>query len=426
MFKNLKPSGLLSVIVLGSGNVVGMVISAIALILFSRFMGPAEFGLFSASFAAMQIIVRVADFGTNMAAERSIARVHGDDQDLADRLMRVALYFKLASFLVVVLVCWFLAPWISGPALHINDVSLIRLAIVLSIGTIFFEYSTLVFQSTHRFALAARIMIAQAIGKLVFGLLFIWQGILHAKEALIIFGLMPGIGAILGWSKTTVTTFTLPSTWQHDLKKILHVAKWTAVAALATTLAENIDTLMIQSFMTSFDTGIWAGVGRIATFASVLGLSVGAVLNVRVARYVGQSDLLAYLKKTWKIALAIFVGLLLAIPLASFAIKLTIGSAYLPGTLPLQILIVSTAIAGATVPFIALFYLFDRPEFYAYAGVIQILTLVIGDWLFIPTYGLVGAAWVRVFMRVIMLVFTIYYVNISKKHHFKVKLFAKS
>jgi O-antigen/teichoic acid export membrane protein len=114
------------------------------------------------------------------------------------------------------------------------------------------------------------------------------------------------------------------------------------------------------------------------------------------------------------------------VPLASLAIRLTIGAAYLGGTIPLQILIVSTAIAGATIPFIALFYLFDRPEYYAYAGIIQILVLVIGDWLIIPTYGLVGAAWVRVFMRVTMLVFTIYYVNISKKHHFKSKLFAKS
>ncbi|MFZ2199587.1 MAG: oligosaccharide flippase family protein [Microgenomates group bacterium] len=426
MFKSLKPSGLLSVIVLGSGNVMGMLISAVALILFSRYMGPSEFGLFSAAYAAMQIIVRLADFGTNMAAERAIARVHGQDSDFADSLMRVAFWFKLASFGFVATLAWFTAPWISSTLLHLNNPSIIHFAVVLSLGTIFFEYSTLVFQSTHRFGQAARIVIAQAIGKFIFGLIFMYLGILHAKEALVIFGLMPGVGALLGWDKNTVTTFKLPKTWKSDLYHILNVAKWTLIAGLAASLAENIDTLMVQSFMTSFDTGIWAGVGRIATFASVLGLSVGAVLNVRVAKYARHSDLLSYLQKTWKIALAIFVGLLLAIPLAGLAIQLTIGPAYLPGVVPLQILIVATAIAGAAIPFVALFYLFDRPEYYAYAGLIQITTLVIGDLLLIPRYGLMGASVVRVIMRFAVLAFTLLYVRESKNHYFKLKLFPKS
>lgn len=421
-----KSSGLLSIAILGSGNVIGMVISAIALILFSRFMGPTEFGIFSAAFAAMQIAIRLADFGTNLAAERSIARVHAIDLGLSDRLMRVALYFKLFSFAVVVAMGWILAPWISDSLLHLFNVSILRLAIILSIGTIFFEYSTLVFQSTHHFALAARIMVAQAIGKLVFGLIFIFQGGLHAVQALLIYGILPGVGALLGWHRHTISSFALPKTWEKDLKSILTIAKWTAVAALATTLAENIDILMVQSFMTSFDTGIWSGVGRIATFASVLGLSVGAVLNVRVAKYIESIHLLAYLKKSWKIALAIFVGLLLAIPFASLAITLTIGTSYLAGTLPLQILIFSTALAGATIPYTALFYLFDTPQYYTYFGIIQIIVLVVGDLIFIPQFGLIGAAWVRVAVRLAIFVFTLYYANQSYKKHLKKSLFSKS
>jgi O-antigen/teichoic acid export membrane protein len=186
MSTGIKSKGLLSILVLGSGNVIGTIISAIALILFSRFMGPTEFGLFSAAFAAMQIVIRLSDLGTNMAAERAIARVHGSDDKLADRLMRTALYFKLTSFFICILVAWIIAPWVGHTLLHIEDIGLIRLAIVLALGTIFFEYSTIVFQSTHQFARVARITIAQAMGKLLFGIIFIWQGILHAREALLI------------------------------------------------------------------------------------------------------------------------------------------------------------------------------------------------------------------------------------------------
>ena len=402
-----KPTGLLSIAVLGSGNVIGTLISAIALILFSRFMGPAEFGLFSAAFAAMQIVIRLSDLGTNMAAERAIARIHGADSELSDRLMRVTLWFKLVTFTIILLGALFLTP------------SLIRLAIFLSLGTIFFEYSTVVFQSTHRFAMVARITVAQSIGKLLFGIIFIWQGILHATEGLLIYGLLPGIGALLGWRKIPFSTFALPKTWRKDLRLILSVAKWTAIAAIAATLADNIDTLLVQSFMSSYDTGIWSGAVRIATFASVLGWSVGAVLNVRVAKYHDPVHLNEYLDKAWKLSLFIFCVLALSLPFAALAIRLTIGGAYLTGTLPLQILILAAGLAGATTPYVALFYLFDRPQYYAIAGIIQTVVFVLGDLIFIPQMGLVGAAWVRVVVRIVVLSFTLIYARRAYVWHYR-------
>jgi O-antigen/teichoic acid export membrane protein len=419
MSKSVGASGFLAVLVLGSGNVLGTIISAIALILFSRFMGPTEFGLFSAAFAAMQIVVRLSDLGTNMASERAIARVHGKDDKLADRLMRTALWFKLFCFTICAILAWLLAPWVSHSLLHLDDLWLIHLAIATAIGTIFFEYSTVVFQSTHHFALVARITIAQAIGKLGVGLIFIWQGMLNSVSGLLVYGLLPGIGALLGWTKSPLSSFSLPKTWRKDLPVILSVAKWTGLAAIAATLADNIDTLLVQSFMSSYDTGIWSGAVRIATFASVLGWSVWSVLNVRVAKYTNFEHLSVYLQKAWKIALGIFLLIVLAIPFSSLAISLTIGGAYSSGTVPLQILLLATALTGATAPYVALFYLFDRPQYYAIAGIIQTAVLVLGDLLFIPSYGLIGAAWVRVVVRIVILVFTLIYARSSYVRHFR-------
>jgi len=413
MSQNLKKTGLFSILVLGSGNVLGTIISAVALILFSRYMGPTEFGLFSASFAAMQITVRLSDLGTNMAVERAIARVHDQKNNLADRLMRVAFWFKAIMFTLSMIVAWSLAPWISRSLLHIEDIGLIRLAFLLSFGTIFFEYSTAVFQSTHRFAQVARITIAQATGKLIFGLIFIWQGMLHSAVALAIYGLLPGIGALLGWRGNILTTFALPKTWKKDLDLILSVAKWTAIAAIAATIADNIDTLLVQSFMSSFDTGIWSGASRIATFAGVIGWTIGSVLSVRVARYQDPKHLNEYLSKAWKLSLVVMAIMLIAIPFASLAIRLTIGSAYLSSTIPLQILLLATGISGATAPYIALFYLFDKPQYYAFSGILQTILLVAGDLLFIPSYGLVGAGYVRVIMRLVVMIFTLLYVRQS-------------
>ncbi len=417
MSGDLKSKGLFSILVLGSGNVIGTIISAVALILFSRFMGPSEFGLFSAGLAAMQIIIRLADLGTNMAIERSLARAYGKDPSLVDRLVRVGFWLKIVIMSLCLALGWILAPWISVSILHIEDISLIRMAVLLSIGTALFEFTTILFQASHKFGVVARITIAQAIGKLFFGLVFMWQGMLHSVSALFLYGIMPGVGALLAWGKLPFTSLALPKSWKKDLSIILKVAKWTGIAAVAATLADNIDTLMVQSFMSSFDTGIWSGAVRIATFGSLLGWTVGSVLSNRVARYNDAVHLKAYMQKAWKISLGSMLLLLVTIPLSKYLISFTIGPAYLEGVYPLQILLISTGLSAAISPYSALFYLFDRPEYYAISGIISTILLIVGDYFAIPIYGLAGAAYVRVLGRLAILIFTLYYVKKSLKAH---------
>lgn len=412
-----RRGGLAQVLLLSTGNAVGMVISAIALILYSRHLGPAEFGIFSVAFAFMQIIVRVADFGTNMAAERAIARVSHLDQSQSDSLIRTTLGLKIASFVLVGTISWLLAPWITHSLLHLDNIALIHSAIVLALGTIMFEYSTLVSQATHRFVLVAHITIAQGIGKLVFSLILMWQGVLTAASGLWIYGLMPGVGAVIAFRSAPIA-LSLPTHWRQNLAQILSVAKWTGVAALALTIADNLDVLMVQSLMSSFDAGIWSGAVRIAAFANLIGWSLGSVLNVRVARYHTKVHLSSYLGKAWKLSLAVFLGLVALIPLSSLAINLTIGSSYTVATAPLQILLISTALYGATAPFAALFYAFDRPQYYAIAGLLQTILLIAGDYLLIPRYGLEGSAWVRVGIRLILFIFTILYALRAYHNHF--------
>jgi O-antigen/teichoic acid export membrane protein len=169
--------------------------------------------------------------------------------------------------------------------------------------------------------------------------------------------------------------------------------------------------------MSSYDAGIWSGAVRIATFATFVGYSVGSVLNVRVAKYHRVNDLDLYLKKAWKLSLAVLVLMIMAMPLAHLAIKLTIGASYLEATQPLQILLLSAGLGASASPYIALFYLFDKPQFYTWFGVLQISTLLLGGIMAIPAFGLTGAAWVRVVMRALVLLFTVVYAYKSYREY---------
>jgi O-antigen/teichoic acid export membrane protein len=408
MYKLLKSPSLISIFVLGGGTMVGTLISAITLIVFSRLLGPAQFGLFSAAFALMQIVIKLTDSGTSTAVERALARAYSSRTNSITSIMTVAAYLKIILYIFWVIIGWFSAEGIARHYLNIEDVSLIRLSLILSLGTVIFEYSTAVFQSAGKFTLVARITLAQALGKLFGGLLLISQSALNATTALWLYGVMPALGTIAGWmSSPTHLTFKLSKRWQADTYAILRVAKWTGIATIAATLADNLDTLMVQSMMTLYDTGVWSAAARIATFANLIPWTIGSVLSIRVTQFHEKKHVAAYLKKAKVIGLttALLIGLI--VPFSGLALYVTVGSEYLSGTTALMLMLVATALTSINAPISALYYLFDKPQYYAYAGLISTVLLIVLDYLLIPIYGINGAAVTRIIVRLGVLIFTL-------------------
>lgn len=410
MQKLLSSPSLTSIFVLGSGNIVGTIISALTLILFSRSLGPTQFGLFSAAFALMQIMVKLVDVGISTASERTLARAHSLGVDKVKSLLTTAAYLKGSLYMLWMVVGWWVAAPLAQSYLNIADVSLIRLALVLSLGTVIFEYSTVAFQSSSQFGLVARITLAQATGKLVAGLILLSQSALSVTTALWIYGVMPALGSLAGWvSSQTSPALKLTSRWRFDARSILVVAKWTGIATIAATLADNLDTLIIQSMMTLHDTGVWAASARIATFANLIPWTIGTVLSIRVTQFQEKKHLYAYLKKAKMIGLLTALLIALTIPLSGLALYLTVGPEYLGGTTALMLMLMATAISGINTPFAALYYLFDKPQYYAYAGIISTVLLVGLDYLLIPSLGINGAGIARIISRVTVLAFTLLY-----------------
>lgn len=420
----MHSKGLFSILIHSGGNVIGTLFSAVSLILFSRFMGPSEFGIFSAAFALMQIVVRLSDLGINTAVERSVARINSGETQLSDRFVRVGLWLRTVTALVTVLIGLIFADPISLHLLKIQDSSLIKLSLLLSLGTVFFEYTSVILQSHKKFVPVAQMTVAQGCLKFVFGLVLIWQRSLSAMSALVVYGLAPMVGALPIWRRSLLDKLALPSGWNVELTKIIKVAKWTALAIISASFADNIDTLFVQSYLTTYDTGLWSAAVRIALFAGIIGWSINSVLSNRVASYHKKIDLDKYLGKAKLFAIGMFLLVVLAIPFSKLAILFTAGKLYLEAVPILKLLFISTAISVATTPFTALFYLFDQPKFYTYSGILQILFLVIGDIVAIPIFGLQGAAWVRIIMRVVVMVFTLLFVYYAYQIHVKNKLSA--
>lgn len=399
------------------GNISATMIAAIAMIIFSRVLGPADFGVFSALFSILLILSKVGDLGINIAAQRYIAG-HTDDKVSSQRISQTSSALKLYLSLGIAIIGIISGDIIATNLLHVPSVgNLVRLVFILSGFVVFYEYVTSLLQAKQQFGHSVIVNWIQSTGKLVVGGIMAYFGLLTTGSVMAIYLLVPLIAGWYGVAKLPLG-YLIPKIDQTTFKTLISVTKWTSISIIAASLADNIDIVIVQNLLSSHVTGLWSSAVRIASLASLIGWSLGSVLSIRVAKYQDKENLDKYLKKAILLAALTFCATLLLIPFSSFLINITVGADYIAAAPYLNLLLISTAILTATSPFTALFYLFDAPQYFAYSGIISAVVLVGLDLLLIPSLGPMGAGYARVIMRVIIIIFTLLYARRAYRYRY--------
>lgn len=409
--EGIRSTGLVAI-----GNIISSGLGAIAMIMVFRLLSPTDFGIFSAIFAAMMVVVKIADFGTNIALQRILAQPSSHlSSSKKSSDWGLILIFKLLVGVLSILVAIFASDYLA-PILHLNPIYL-RLGLISVMGMIIYDHALITAQATHHFTLSVLANAAQSVIKILGIIALGYYTRVSAATLIILYGLAPFLGGLL-----VPLMLKLPL-GKIDLadsrSRIIAITKWTSIAIISAAIADNLDVLMIQSMLDSSSTGLYSSAARIAGFVSLVGYAIGTVLNVRVAKYKTREHLERYLKKANLLAIASFSAMLLAIPLARLLIVLTAGLDYLAATQALQLLLVSTGLVLATSPYVALFYTLDRPQYFAISGVMIAVLLILGNWLLLPAYGIIGAGYAKLFTRLVVFVFTYLYAKKSYRSFIK-------
>ncbi|MCQ3944506.1 MAG: hypothetical protein DPW11_01875 [bacterium] len=401
-----RSSGLKSAVLMTIGNVGSTGVAAIAMIIFSRVLGPEQFGIFSVLFSTMLILSRIGDMGINIAISRAIAQNHGKP-NLVRSYSQNGAYLKAIIMSVVVVFGLISSSYLTSTLLNLssNYTPLVRLVIVLSTSVVIYEYINSLLQARQHFGLSVATNTIQSLLKLALALVSLVVTV-NLQVITLSYMLFPLLGATVGLTVISLREL-LPRYNPKITKSIINVARWTSLSILAGALAENIDVLIVQNYLTTHETGLYAAATRIATVASLIGWSLGTVLNMRVAQYKDKKNLDQYLKKGSMLATAALILTLAIILITTPLVNLTIGTSYLAVVPTLNILLISTALLTATTPFVALFYVFDYPRYFAISGFLTALTLIAADLILIPVFGLVGAGWARVITRTVVIIYTL-------------------
>jgi O-antigen/teichoic acid export membrane protein len=384
------------------GNIFSTSLSAIALIFISRILGPEGFGLFSVGLSISLILVRINDFGLNSAVIK-----YAVNAKQSDKIFIYSLVFRYKLILSAAII-------ILGAITSNYFINLIRfesptifwLAFTIGLSTSYYEQLLNVLQSLHFFKKVVLVNTIQALSKLIGTIVLL---ILKIKNANIFFALF----AFSPLVPVFFSKFLLPSWFslvgqknQKIRTSILNMAKHSSIALISAGFIENIDVLFLQSHLTTYETGLYAGIAKIALMFSLVAYSFGGVLNARVAKYKSKDHLSKYIKKALLLFLLCILGFLLFIPFAPQVIYFTIGSSYMTGSSVLIVLLAASFLSISSIPFIALFYSYDVNWYFSLSGIIQLLIVVLGNFIFVPIYGLEASAWTRLTSRIFLILFS--------------------
>ncbi len=399
------PDGVWQSVITIGGNTLATGLSAIALILISRLLGPTRFGEFSVGFAIVMILNKLNDAGLNATLLKFVPPVSADHQKV-NRIFSYTARIKIMIAVMILIIGIIITPWLTT-TLHFSQPTMIYLSFIFSFASTVYEQLLSMLQSLHRFSEAVIVNALQSGTKLI-GIMVLY--FLSFASPLPVFGfymLAPMIPLLFSrWLLPKWITFKFQNNFSAEKSQILNMAKHSAIGFVAAGLIENIDLLFVQGYLTPFETGLMSGVSKIAAMLVLIAYSLGNVLYPRVARYQQAEDLKKYLKKSWALVGLVVVGFLAFLPLARISILLTVGPEYLSGLNVLYVLAAASFITIATIPFLALFYVFKANWYFSVSGILQLLIVVIGNAAFVPHYGLMASAGTRLAMRIFLFIFT--------------------
>ena len=380
LFSQTSRDTLISFTGLGTIATVGMIFSIIT----ARGLGPAAFGLFSALTALVTLLSSLGDLGISSALVNFLPKV----ADRRNVLISVTFWFQIAVTLVLTLALMaaglfhnFIIPG-STPQ-HFITIGVLTGLYVLQ------GFALGIFNAEKKFLRASILQGSDSIIKLLIVAGLFFSRNLNIELAILANVFSTLISLIYGfWGEFRNIRPIFP---RAQLAEIFQFSKWIALSRTFGVMVSRVDVILLNLLAGSFQAGIYSAASRIALVFALLVSSIGAVTAPRFSAFIRKEDIKSYLKKVALMVGGISLIMLSTVALADPLVRLIFGEQYL-AAIP-----VFRAMTLAMIPFLLsvitsqpLIYSFNQPKFFSWITIIQVVTIISLDLIFIPRYQALG------------------------------------
>lgn len=374
-------------------------------------LGPEQLGVFSFSFATINLVASLSEFGLGVGIVKFVAS-EDPGSKRANNLLRVGFWIRsimsvLLAVILIVISKWLAVSVMKNPVLHWP----IIFAAFGTVAASLYAYVLSAHQGTHRFKGYGVLSICSGLTLIGgFSLLLITNN-LNVELALVVATCAFLFPAIIGLFilKIGVTRFPTADCWQ-EVRSIMSFSRWVLAGSIIALLILQTDTFLLTRLSTLAEVGKYSVAERLGRFISVISNSILTVVMPKVFK-----------KNDYNELRKMFVGILRWIPLllgiycvgffvCPWVVQLAFGKSYENSVLVFRVLFGAYLLSSITNVISYAGYGLNRPDIVSFNLLIQLFVLLIAGYVCIPLFGSVGMADAVIVSRFVGFTFLLLYI----------------
>lgn len=374
------------------GNSLAMVLAFFYTVLLVRNLTISDFGYYSALFSLLLLVSDIADLGIGTSLPRFLAPLKNNPSKMLG-FLKSAFIAQVSLVSIIVISILIASPYISNILFHNFDktlyIKIISLGVTGSVLGNFFIYAL---SAREKFKLASLATLMIAVTRLTFLLPLIYFASVSLFTVVWAQIISFIISAIIAFFLIN-PEFIFEKRNKGDIKRLFRFASFLGIARSLTTVSGRLDVLMLMAFTNSIETGIYSTAGRVVSLYPLFTTSFLSVIGPRVSTLNDYSSIKRYLLKIIFGTLGLIASIIIFIMIAKPFMLILFGDKSIGAVPVLRLLLISMIFFTGSIPAVALaIYYLKKPFILTVNSVLQLITVIVGNLIFIPEFGRIGPA----------------------------------
>lgn len=325
-----------------AGNIIALVVQAVAIFVVARLLGPDLYGIYTLSLVVPTLLLGIINFGINQGIVRFSAnlRAKGRNQQIA-RLIRHGLLFKLVIGIIIFSICFIFSDYFAAYIVNRPEITVyIRLASTSIIFQVISSTASSAFIGLNRMEYNALVTDIQASVKAAISILLVILGfgvtgaLIGYVASLLIAGLLSATLLYLKFYKPLnsngSSNIQEEGNWRGPLKIMLSYGYPLYISGLLLKIIPQLQSIILALFTSDYDIGNFKASLNFVTLLSILTVPIATALFPAFSKFDKNSEnLKTFFRLSIKyISLLVVPSALLMIILSEEIIQIVYGASF--------------------------------------------------------------------------------------------------
>jgi len=399
------------------GNSIAGFIGMIIMLIVSRNLGPAKFGIFSVAFSFLTLLVKFSDLGLNFAMVKDISQSRAKrEKEQINKIFLTVFWVKALASFILITISYFFIGFISRRFFGSpKSIAMNRLVAAFFFLAVFYDLMRVYLQANKQFRRSVLMYFFTNLLKLIMVLsCFVFN--LRFELLIMVYIIAPFLASLVFYKKTTIKIKFYFN--KQIFKNLLKFTRWMAVSVIFAAIGENLNVFMVSVKLSSFQTGIYSAAEKFLLPCYIFAAALSTVLVPRASELLELKQIKSFIKKIGIVQIFLLIFFIVIYPLASF-LPVLLGSQYSSSVSVLRILIIAGFFRVAITPLNSVFYPLDKPVIFAIDSIVQVVIMFVLNQKFIALFQARGAALSMLFTNIVIFFFNYLFLYFILKNHEK-------